>query len=178
MHVAIYPGTFDPLTYGHLDIIERAAALFERVIILVADNPLKLPTFTAAERVVLIREAVRALPQADRLTVDSFNGLTVEYARHTGAGTMIRGLRAVTDFEWEYQLALINQQLAPEIETVCLMTAKEHSFLSASMVREIAQYGGALATLVPPHVEVALRRVYGPAAATVPALPAAAPGRG
>jgi pantetheine-phosphate adenylyltransferase len=160
VRVALYPGTFDPMTNGHLDIVARAARLFERVIVLVADNPGKQPIFSAAERVTLIAEAVRDLPGHADITVDSYQGLTVNYARRVGAQAMIRGLRSMTDFEWEFQLALINQTLAPEIETVCLMTAQEHSFLSASMVRELAQYGGPLDDLVPPHIAVALRRVY------------------
>jgi pantetheine-phosphate adenylyltransferase len=158
--VALYPGTFDPMTNGHLDIVARAARLFERIIVLVADNPAKQPIFSAAERVQLIEEAVKDLPGHERITVDSYQGLTVDYARRVGAQAMIRGLRAMTDFEWEFQLALINQKLAAEIETVCLMTAQEHSFLSASMIRELAQYGGPLDDLVPPHIAAALRRVY------------------
>lgn len=161
MRVAIYPGTFDPLTNGHLDIVERAARLFDRLIVLVADNPTKEPIFSAAERVQMIQEAVASLPDQTGITVDSYRGLTVDYARRVGAQAMIRGLRAVTDFEWEFQLALINQKLAAEVETVCLMTAQEHSFLSASMVRELAQYGGDLEDLVPPHIATALQRVYG-----------------
>jgi pantetheine-phosphate adenylyltransferase len=161
VQIALYPGTFDPMTNGHLDIVERALQLFDRVIILVADNPNKHPIFSAEERVHLIREAVQPLEARDRLTVDSYQGLTIDYAHKVGARAMIRGLRAVTDFEWEFQLALINQKLDPAVETVCLMTSQEHSFLSASMVRELAQYGGALHDLVPPNIEAALRRVYG-----------------
>lgn len=161
MQVALYPGTFDPMTVGHLDIAERAIRLFDRLIILVADNPNKQPIFSAEERVRLIREATATLPDHDRITVDSYRGLTVDYAHRVGARVMIRGLRALTDFEWEFQLALINQHLDDGIETVCLMTAQEHSFLSASMVRELAQYGGTLTGLVPPNIETALRRVYG-----------------
>lgn len=160
MRIAIYPGTFDPMTNGHLDIVQRAARLFDRLIVLVADNPLKHPMFSAGERVEMIRTAVAGLPSGDDILVDSYQGLTVDYARRVGAQAMIRGLRAVTDFEWEFQLALINQKLAIDIETVCLMTAQEHSFLSASMVRELAQYGGALDDLVPPHIAAALRQVY------------------
>jgi pantetheine-phosphate adenylyltransferase len=160
VRVAIYPGTFDPMTNGHLDIVERASLLMDRLIILVADNTTKQPIFSAAERVDLIREVVRGLPGHEHITVDSYRGLTVDYARRVGAQAMIRGLRAVTDFEWEFQLALINQKLAPEIETVCLMTAQEYSFLSASMVRELAQYGGDLDDLVPPQIAVALRQSY------------------
>ena len=161
VQIALYPGTFDPMTNGHLDIVERALNLFDRVIILVADNPNKHPIFSADERVSLIREAVRPLAVGDRLTADSYRGLTIEYAHQVGARAMIRGLRAVTDFEWEFQLALINQKLDPAVETVCLMTSQEHSFLSASMIRELAQYGGNLEGLVPPNIETALRRVYG-----------------
>lgn len=160
MRIAIYPGTFDPMTNGHLDIVARAARLFDQLIVLVADNPLKHPMFSAEERVAMIRTAVATLPSGDDIRVDSYQGLTVDYARRVGAQAMIRGLRAVTDFEWEFQLALINQKLAIDIETVCLMTAQEYSFLSASMVRELAQYGGALDDLVPPHIAAALRRVY------------------
>jgi pantetheine-phosphate adenylyltransferase len=148
------------MTNGHLDIVARAARLFDRLIVLVADNAGKNPIFPAAERVRLIREAVAGLPDPSRITVDSYQGLTVDYARRVGAQAMIRGLRAVTDFEWEFQLALINQKLAADIETVCLMTAQEHSFLSASMVRELAQYGGDLDDLVPTHIAAALRQVY------------------
>jgi pantetheine-phosphate adenylyltransferase len=161
VRVAIYPGTFDPLTNGHLDIVDRAARLFDRLIVLVADNATKQPIFSATERVQMIQQAVASLPNQAAITVDSYQGLTVDYARRVGAQAMIRGLRAVTDFEWEFQLALINQKLAPEVETVCLMTAQEHSFLSASMVRELAQFGGDLDDLVPPHIAVALHRVYG-----------------
>jgi pantetheine-phosphate adenylyltransferase len=150
------------MTNGHLDVVERALHLFDRVIILVADNPNKQPIFSASERVSLIREAVQPLAAGDRLMVDSYRGLTIDYAHKVGAQAMIRGLRAVTDFEWEFQLALINQKLDADIETVCLMTSQEHSFLSASMIRELAQYGGTLAGLVPPNIETALRRVYGP----------------
>jgi pantetheine-phosphate adenylyltransferase len=160
VRIAIYPGTFDPMTNGHLDIVARAARLFDRLIVLVADNPGKHPIFSAAERVEMIREAVTQELGRGHIQVDSYQGLTVDYARRVGAQAMIRGLRAVTDFEWEFQLALINQKLAIDIETVCLMTAQEHSFLSASMVRELAQYGGTLDDLVPPHIAAALRRVY------------------
>jgi pantetheine-phosphate adenylyltransferase len=160
VRVAIYPGTFDPMTNGHLDIVDRTTRLFDRLIVLVADNTAKHPIFSAAERVALIQEAVATLPHHAVIEVDTYQGLTVDYARRVGAQAMIRGLRAVTDFEWEFQLALINQKLAPTIETVCLMTSQEHSFLSASIVRELAQYGGALDDLVPPHIAAALRRVY------------------
>ena len=160
MRTAIYPGTFDPITYGHLDIARRAAALFDRLIIVVADNAQKKPVFTATERQALIAEAVRDLP--GDITVDRFMGLTVDYARTAGAAVIVRGLRAVTDFEWEFQLGLINEKLAPDLETVCLLSAQKHLFLSASVVRDVAQHGrlAQLADLVPPHVALALERVY------------------
>jgi len=161
MRTAIYPGTFDPITNGHLDIAERAGYLFDKLIILVVVNPNKKPIFDVEQRKALIREAVRPFDHCV-IEVDSFQGLTIDYARRAGAQAMVRGLRVLTDFEWELQLALINHKLAPEIETVCLMTAQEHSFLSASIVRELAQHGGRdLDELVPPHVAAALRAVFG-----------------
>jgi pantetheine-phosphate adenylyltransferase len=164
MKTAIYPGTFDPITYGHLDIARRAAQIFDRVIIVVAENMNKRPVFGAAQRVALIEAAVRDLP--GHIEVQTFSGLTVDYARKVEAQFMVRGLRAVTDFEWELQLALINEKLAPDIETVCLMTAQAYLFLSASVVRDVAQHGRfeQLAELVPPHVAAALIEVYGRAA--------------
>ncbi|HMA33736.1 MAG TPA: pantetheine-phosphate adenylyltransferase [Chloroflexia bacterium] len=162
MRIAIYPGTFDPITNGHLDIARRAAHLFDKVIVAVAVNSQKRPIFTVEERKALIREAVLGVDHAV-IAVDSFTGLTTEYARRVGAVAIVRGLRVLTDFEWELQLALINDKLAPDIETVCLMTAQEHSFLSASVVRELAHHGNtSLRDLVPPHVAAALARVYGP----------------
>jgi pantetheine-phosphate adenylyltransferase len=160
VRIAIYPGTFDPITNGHLDIAGRAGRLFDKVIIVVVENPNKRPIFSVEERKTMIREAVRGLDHS-QIEVDSFHGLTIDYARQVGARAIVRGLRLLTDFEWELQLALINDKLAPEVETVCLMTSQEHSFLSASVVRELAQYGSAsLPDLVPPHVAAALRRVY------------------
>ncbi len=163
MRIAIYPGTFDPITNGHLDIVERAGHLFDRVIIVVVANANKQPIFSVEERMALIREAVQSFRDRDiDIAVDHYSGLTIDYARRVGAVAMVRGLRALTDFEWEYQLALINEKLAPEVETVCLMTSQIYSFLSASVVRELAQHGSAgLADLVPPHVAVALQAVYG-----------------
>jgi pantetheine-phosphate adenylyltransferase len=161
LRIAIYPGTFDPITNGHLDIARRAGHLFDKVIIVVADNTNKRPIFSVEQRKALIREALAGLDHCE-YDVDSFSHLTVEYARQVGARAIVRGLRVLTDFEWELQLALINDRLAPEIETVCLMTAQEHSFLSASVVRELAQHHSPrLADLVPAHVAVALAQVYG-----------------
>jgi len=161
VRTAVYPGTFDPITNGHLDIVERAGRLFDKLIVLIVVNPNKRPIFDVEQRKALIQEAVRKFDHC-KIEVDSFQGLTTEYARRAGALAMVRGLRVLTDFEWEFQLALINDKLAPEIETVCLMTDQKHSFLSASIVRELAQYGSKdLDNLVPPHVAAALRDVYG-----------------
>jgi pantetheine-phosphate adenylyltransferase len=161
LRIAIYPGTFDPITNGHLDIARRAGHLFDKLIIAVGENPQKKPIFTVEQRIALIREAVRDFDQTN-IEIDSFSGLTIDYAKEIGAQAIVRGLRVMTDFEWELQLALINEKLAPEIETVCLMTSQEHSFLSASIVRELAQHHSPqLQELVPPHVVEALRTVYG-----------------
>ena len=153
---AIYPGSFDPVTFGHLDLAERAARLFDEVIIAVyslSEKPGAM--FTTAERLDLARQAVAHLPN---VSVDSFSGLTVEYARAKGAGIIVRGLRAVSDFEYEFKLAHMNAHLAPEIEVVCLMTSSRHSFISSSLIREVASLGGDVDGLVPDHVRDALRK--------------------
>jgi pantetheine-phosphate adenylyltransferase len=152
---AIYPGSFDPVTFGHLDLAERAARLFDEVIIAVyslSEKPGAM--FTTTERLDLARQAVAHLPN---VSVDSFSGLTVEYARAREAGIIVRGLRAVSDFEYEFKLAHMNAHLAPEIEVVCLMTSSRHSFISSSLIREVASLGGDVDGLVPDHVRDALR---------------------
>jgi pantetheine-phosphate adenylyltransferase len=154
--IAVYPGTFDPVTLGHLDIARRALKLCDRLIIAVGDNRNKSPLFTLEERIALIRESLGELGLDGQIEVAAYRGLTVTYAREMGAALIVRGLRAVTDFEWEFQLALINRQQDPEIETVCLMTSQEYSFLSASTVRELALLGGKLAHVVPANVARAL----------------------
>ena len=159
--IAVYPGTFDPITLGHLDIAARALHLCDSLVVAVGDNRNKSPLFNSEERVQLIRESLAALGLDGRVRVDTFSGLTVRYAQQVGASLIVRGLRAVTDFEWEFQLALINRQQDPQIETVCLMTSQEYSFLSASIVRELATLGGKLDEVVPPNVEAALRRKFG-----------------
>jgi pantetheine-phosphate adenylyltransferase len=159
--IAVYPGTFDPITLGHLDIATRALHLCDRLVVAVGDNRNKNPLFTVEERLDLIRESLQVLEVDGRVDVAAFNGLTVHFAREVGATLIIRGLRAVTDFEWEFQLALINRLQDPGIETVCLMTSQEHSFLSASVVRELALFGGRLDEVVPPNVAEALRRKFG-----------------
>jgi len=145
MKTAVYPGSFDPVTNGHLDIIERAARLFERVIVAVFKNPAKIPLFTQEERVAILRQTTQHLPNVE---IDSFDGLLVNYARQHNAEVVIRGLRAMSDFENEFQMALTNRQLNPDIETVFLMTSSKYSFLSSSAVKEIASFGGSLDDLV------------------------------
>jgi pantetheine-phosphate adenylyltransferase len=158
--VAIYPGTFDPVTMGHLDIASRALRLCDRLVVAVGDNRNKSPLFTVPERIALIQESLQQQEIDGRITVDTYQGLTVDYARKIGAGLIVRGLRAVTDFEWEFQLALINRGQDPRIETVCLMTSQEYSFLSASTVRELAMLGGNLDEIVPPNVAEALKSKF------------------
>ena len=154
--VAIYPGTFDPVTMGHLDIAARALCLCDRLVIAVGDNRNKNPLFSVEERIQLISDSLDAMELDGRIEVTQYSGLTVHYAQQVGASMIVRGLRAVTDFEWEFQLALINRTQDPTIESVCLMTSQEYSFLSASMVRELALLGGKLDEVVPPNVAAAL----------------------
>ncbi|MBE9166349.1 pantetheine-phosphate adenylyltransferase [Pleurocapsales cyanobacterium LEGE 06147] len=147
--IAIYPGSFDPITFGHLDIIERGGRLFERVIVAVLANPGKQPLFSIAKRVEQIRYCTDHIPNVD---VDSFAGLTVDYAKLRNAGVLLRGLRVLSDFEKELQMAHTNKTLWDEVETVFLATTKEYSFLSSSIVKEIAQFGGSIDHLVPENV--------------------------
>jgi pantetheine-phosphate adenylyltransferase len=161
MRRAIYPGSFDPITLGHVDVARRAAHLFDEVVVAIyagADKPGAL--FTTEERIALARDTFRDIGEG-RIRVDSFSGLTVEYARSMGATTIVRGLRAVSDFEYEFKLAHMNAHLAPEIEVVCLMTSSRHSFISSSLIREVASLGGDVDGLVPPHVRAALRAKFG-----------------
>jgi pantetheine-phosphate adenylyltransferase len=152
---AIYPGSFDPLTNGHLDVIQRAAKLFDRVIVAVAENDSKHPLFTLAERVALVKQAVTKLPNVQ---ADSFNGLLVEYVAERRAQTIVRGLRAVSDFEFEFQLALMNRKLDEKIETIFMMPKDTYTFLSSRIVKEIARLGGDVRAFVPAHVQAALKR--------------------
>ncbi len=152
--LAIYPGSFDPVTNGHLDLIERATQLFERLIVAVLQNDGKEPLFTTAERIEMLREATRGWPNVE---VDLFGGLLVEYARQKRARVILRGIRAVSDYEYELQMALMNRKLAPEIETVFLLPAEAYSYLSSRLVKEIARLGGSVHGLVPPIVEQRLR---------------------
>ena len=153
---AIYPGSFDPITLGHVDVVQRAARLFDEVVLAVYEGSEKHGAlFTPAERIALAREVLSTLPESNIL-VDSFSGLTVDYARSLDAGVIVRGLRAVSDFEYEFKLAHMNDHLAPEIEVVCLMTSSGHSFISSSLIREVAALGGDVDALVPSVVQEAL----------------------
>lgn len=154
VRAALYPGTFDPITYGHLDIIERAIKLFDRLVVAVGFNLKKEPLFSLEERIAMIHEATSLWSQVE---VDCFGGLLVDYARTKRIHTVVRGLRAVTDFEFEFQMALTNRSLDPEFESVFLMTSNEHTYLSSTLVREVASFGGDVSRFVPPHVERKLK---------------------
>ena len=158
MRTAFYPGTFDPVTYGHLDLIERALRLFDRVIVAVGTGRDKEPMLTVEERLVLVREAVRDL---DGVRVISFDGLLVDAVRENGAVAVIRGLREISDFEYEFQMALMNRRLASEIETVFLMPNERYTYLNSTIVKEVARLGGDLTGLVPETVLTALKRRFG-----------------
>jgi pantetheine-phosphate adenylyltransferase len=149
MKIAVYPGSFDPITNGHLDVIERAAEVFDRVVVGVLVNPRKSPAAEAEARAAVVREAVGERLSDERFAVATFNGLTVDFARQQGARHIVRGLRAVSDFENELQMAHTNRKLAPTIDTVFFMTAIEHAYLSSSLVREIATFGGDVSAMVP-----------------------------
>ena len=155
MNQAVYAGTFDPMTYGHLDVATRAAHVFDRLTLAVAEDPRKTLMFDVEERVALARECLAKLPNVD---VVPFGGLLVDWARRRGIHTLIRGLRAFSDFEYEFQMALTNRKLAPDIETLFLMPNEDFSYVSSSMVREIAALGGGVGQFVPPAVAAALQR--------------------
>ena len=152
--LAVYPGTFDPLTNGHVDIILRGARLFDRIIVAVLVNPEKSPLFTVEERVDAAREVFRTYPNVE---VDTFDGLLVEYARRKGAGVIVRGLRAISDFEYELQMALMNRRLNPDVETVFMMPGEAYTYLSSRLVKEVFALGGDISGLVPDMVEARLR---------------------
>jgi len=152
--VAIYPGSFDPVTNGHLDLIERGADIFERLIVAVLRNLEKDPLFTVLERVEMLREATRRWSNVE---VDIFDGLLVDYARKRNAQVLLRGIRAISDYEYELQMALMNRKLEPKIETVFMMPAEAYTYLSSKLVREIARLGGSIHGLVPPIVEERLK---------------------
>ena len=154
---ALFPGTFDPIHLGHVDITRRAGLLFDEVIIAVYDRPLKSLLFDPETSIALTRLAFLDNP---KISVVGYSGLTVEFCRKIGAQVVVRGLRVFSDFEYEFRMALANHRLAPEIELVALITAEEHTFLSSSTVREIASLGGDVSSMVPPHVEAALRKRF------------------
>jgi pantetheine-phosphate adenylyltransferase len=154
MKVAVYPGSFDPITYGHLDIIERGAKVFDKIVVAVLINSSKNPLFSVEERKAMIREATRHMPMVE---VDSFEGLLIDYMKKKQSNVILRGLRAISDFEYELQIASINRKLSEEVETLFLMTNNRHSFISSAMVKEVARYGADVSDLVPPHVAEALK---------------------
>jgi pantetheine-phosphate adenylyltransferase len=157
MAIAVYPGSFDPVTNGHLDVIERAAELFEQVVVAVAADSGKTPLFTTDECVQLLRDACAHLPN---VRVDSFGGLLVDFAAQQGASVVVKGLRAVSDFEYELQQALMNRMLSRDVETVFFMTSPENLFLSSSMVKEIAKLGGDVGQFVPAQVRARLEQKF------------------
>jgi pantetheine-phosphate adenylyltransferase len=159
MTVAVYPGSFDPITNGHLDVIGRAAKVFDRVVVAVLANPRKQPLLSTEDRVAVIRESLSVGGvDAARVTVDSFDGLTVAFCHRIGAAIIVRGLRAISDFETEMQLAHNNHRLAPDVDTVFFMTALEHGYVSSSLVKEIAAFGGDVSEMIPPAAADRLRR--------------------
>ncbi len=153
--VAVYPGSFDPLTNGHVDIILRGARLFDRIVVAILVNPEKTPFFTIEERIDMARVVFREEP---RVEVEAFGGLLVDYARRRGAHVIVRGLRAVSDFEYEFQMALMNRRLVPGIETVFMMPAEAYTYTSSRLIREIFSLGGSISGLVPAIVETRLRQ--------------------
>jgi pantetheine-phosphate adenylyltransferase len=165
MSVAVYPGSFDPVTFGHLDVIGRAAGIFERVVVGVLANPRKARLLSTDERRAVLRAAIDETlgPAASRIEVTAFDGLTVDFARQSGAAFIVRGLRAVSDFESEMQMAHTNRKLAPEVDTIFFMTALEHAYLSSTLVKEIALLGGDVSAMVPPAARghLGTRKVVG-----------------
>jgi pantetheine-phosphate adenylyltransferase len=153
MRTAIYPGSFDPLTNGHLDLVQRATKLFDHVVVAVARSDSKNPLFTLAERLALVEHAVKKIPN---VTAESFDGLLVDYVSKRGGHAVIRGLRAVSDFEFEFQLALMNRKLNERVETIFMMPKETYTFLSSRIIKEVARLGGDIAAFVPPHVLEAL----------------------
>jgi len=151
---AIYPGTFDPVTYGHIDIIKRALRVFDEVIVAVAHNPFKKPLFSVKERVNMLK---RATKDFDRVTIETFDGLVVDYAKQKSINTIIRGLRMLSDFEYEFQMALTNRKLNQDVETIFLMTSEDYSYVSSKLLKEAASLGADLSQFVPDFIEQALK---------------------
>ncbi len=153
---ALYPGSFDPITYGHLDILERATSLFDKVIVTIAVNSRKKAVFTGDEREALLKECLEGKPWAEHVEVEQFSGLLVDFAREKKARTLIRGVRQISDFEYEFRMALTNRRLAPDVDTIFLMPNEHLTFISASLVKEVAYWNGDLSSFVPGHVAEAL----------------------
>lgn len=171
---AVYPGSFDPLTNGHVDIVRRGLKMFDRVVLAIAINPNKEHMFSLDERMQLAHECLGDLPG---LEVDAFDGLLVDYAKHKGIHVLLRGLRAVSDFEYEFQLATMNRKLSDQVETVFMMTSEESFYLSSRLVREVAKYGGEVSGFVPRPVQRALQARYPTPAAGSLRVPPSAPAR-
>ncbi len=157
MRTAVYPGTFDPITMGHIDIIKRASAIFDKLIVGIYDRPYKEILFSVEERVDMVEQAIAGF---SNVSVMSYSGLSVDFIRKVKGTVMIRGLRANSDFEREFEMALMNKQLAPDIDLVCLMTSSEYQFLSSSLIKEVVNLGGGVENMVPEHVAVALKQKF------------------
>ncbi|MDI6782897.1 MAG: pantetheine-phosphate adenylyltransferase [bacterium] len=155
--IAVYPGTFDPITNAHIDLVQRGLRFYDKIILAVAHNPEKAPLFTVQERVKMAQEAVKHFPG---VMVEGFDGLLVNYCLKRNAKMIIRGLRAVSDFEYEFQMALMNRRLTPDIETIFMMPNEAYSYLSSRMVKEIVRLGGSVKGLVPPHIELELTKIF------------------
>jgi len=158
MKTAVYPGTFDPVTNGHIDIIERALKLFDKLYVVVADNPQKAPTFTAKERVEMLQGALKQ--NNDRIEIQYFDGLLLNYVKSKKSNVIVRGLRAISDFEFEFSRALLNRELEKDIDTIFIMTKDDYAFLSSSIIKEIAMFGGSVKGFVPKIVEKKLKKTF------------------
>lgn len=159
MKKVIYPGTFDPVTYGHIDIVRRAVDLFDEVVVTVAINPSKKPLFTTEERVQMLRESLKEFDS--RVIIDSFDGLLVERAKQVGATAIVRGLRQISDFEFEFQMALMNRKLSGDITTIFLMPHERYTYLNSTVIRNVASLHGDISNFVPPVVQAALKKKFG-----------------
>ena len=158
-NIAVYPGTFDPVTYGHVDIIKRAARIYEKVVVAVAHNEDKNPLFNVEERVSMLKDSVKGLAN---VVVDDFNGLAVEYVRNKGSRVMIRGLRMISDFEYEFQMALTNRKLSEDVETIFMMPNERYSYISSKLMKEAARLGADVKNFIPKKVQVLLKRKLTP----------------